>query len=377
MTLLRKLFSYLQRELILQILTAILLLFIIWFRFIYKRLPRDIPFNLSFFGLLILIIICIFYVYNIYILFKSPLPKTWTTLLYPMTQKLVKPLLQLNQSILSKTQIRQILKILLKLLYKFFKIQILNKNTLYIHAFLTIIPQLIFVIFLVADCFFFKKLFLIYASIIIITYPLLMQYLIHVSEIIRKYDTEFLDEYFIIEITSEDVVYKESDFTIEGFLKTGKPTYFMNPSEIIYDSFNDTNEYKYLKTLKFIDYQTIAIYCNDLLYEYKILSQDERKDVILLKKQKVPTFLNKKTCNELLQFHINIHLLKKNFIFDKIHSKKSYVKIEILIKIIGLICWSYILVVSIHTLHFTDLELTILKNLQENMEPFSGLLMDE
>ena len=72
-------------------------------------------------------------------------------------------------------------------------------------------PQIIFTICLILDCLYFKQLYLIYSCVIIITYPLLFKYLIYISEIIRIHDIKLLDEYFIIEITSEDIKYEKSD----------------------------------------------------------------------------------------------------------------------------------------------------------------------
>ena len=113
------------------------------------------------------------------------------------------------------------------------------------------------------------------------------------------------------------------------------------------------------------------------MYEYKILSHNERKYIFILEEIKIPKHITKDLCKELLQFHINIYLLKENIINAKDYYKNYFVKIEILIKILILICWLYILIVSLHTLHFTDLELAILEKFKENWEPFSGLLMDK
>ena len=187
-------------------------------------------------------------------------------------------------------------------------------------------PQIIFTICLILDCLYFKQLYLIYSCVIIITYPLLFKYLIYISEIIRIHDIKLLDEHFIIEITSEDIKYEKSDYDEEDFLKPGKPTYFIDPSDIEYDSLDDKN--KYLKTLKFIENQEAAIYCNDLLYEYKILSHNERKDIFILEEIKIPKPITKDLCKELLQFHINIYLLKENIINAKDYYKNYFVKIE-------------------------------------------------
>ena len=242
MKFLNKLFVYIKENILLQFIGFLLVLSFIWFRFIYKRLPKDIPFNLSLVSLLGLITICIIYIIIIYKLFKPTLSSDWKSILYSIAKWLIKPLLQINQLLLSKEKIRQVIKIILNLLYKLFKIVYFksdNKLYHYIHAFLTIIPQIIFTICLIIDCFYFKQLYLMYACVFIITYPLIVQYLIYISEIIRIYDVEILDKYFIVEITSEDIIYPEDAWDKEGFLKPGYPTYFCDPSDLEYDSFFD------------------------------------------------------------------------------------------------------------------------------------------
>ena len=129
--------------------------------------------------------------------------------------------------------------------------------------------------------------------------------------------------------------------------------------------------------LNFIEYQQSALTCGNVLYEYNILYQDERKDVILLGKIPRLQQFSKNTCKDLLEFYINISFLKDNLTWGQTSYLKYYLNLDLIITFITLFCWLYILVVSIYTLHFTDLELTILKNFQDNMEPFSGLLMDE
>jgi len=283
----------------------------------------------------------------------------------------------MNQFLLSKEKIRQILKLLLIFLYKTFKMYIAKHNQIYIHTFLTIMPQIMVTICLIIDCFYFKQLYLIYACVFIITYPLIVQYLIYASEIIKVYDTQLLDRYFIIEITSSDVVYPKNAYDKDGFLKPGNPTYLFDPSELKYDSFDnyfgvgDTKEYKYLKTLNFIEYQTGALICDSLLYEYNILFQEERKDVIFLEKFLQPADLNKDFCNKLLQIYINISLLKDNIVSARTFFATYYLKLHIVIAIITLICWLYILIISLHTYHFSDMELIFMQKFKNYIEPFS------
>jgi hypothetical protein len=327
-----------NEKMLIEFIGFIFLLSFIWVIFIYKRLPRDIPFNLSLISLIGLSLICILCAYYIYRIYKPSISNEWINVLRPLAQLLLKPILQFNHFLLSKEITRNVMKILLILLYKNFKIHLIHNNKLYIHAFLTIIPQIIIVICLIIDCFYFKKLYLIYTCVLIITYPLIVRYLMYIYETIRLYDTELLDKYFIIEITSEDIIYKENDYDEEGFLKSGLPTHYTDPSHLQYDSFETYDKnYEYFKTLKFIDHQESALICNDLLYEYKILFQNERKDVFFLEEVKMPTNINKNTCDDLLQFHINISFLSFKIKHANEYFRNYYInlhKVVILLKLL-------------------------------------------
>jgi len=335
-----------ERTLLIELLGFIILLSFIWIRFIYKRLPRHIPFDLTLLGFLILIMICIFYIYKIYTLIKPSKSSKTINFLYPMLKILLAPLIQLNEFLLSPKIIRNIIKLMLLLIYKLFKIHMIMDNEKYIRAFLFVIPQLIFTTCLILDCFYFKKLYLIYDVIVIITFPLLVQYLLYASEAIKVYDTILLDKYFIIEIISEDIRYTENDWDENGFLKPDRPFYFLKPSLLRYNSLSDYKEYKYLKTISFIDYQVSCLVCDNLLYEYKILFQNERKDVIYFKTIAIPNNLTKSKCNKLLQTHINISFTKDKIISSTERFATSFLNVSLGINIFALICWSYILFVS-------------------------------
>ena len=113
-----------------------------------------------------------------------------------------------------------------------------------------------------------------------------------------------------------------------------------------------------------------------MLYEYKILFQYERKDIIFLEKFLLPVNLNKNVCDDLLQFYINIAVLKDSINWAKKYFSNYFLNLHILINIITLICWIYILIVSLHTFHFTEFDVRYLKNFQDIYEPFSNLILN-
>lgn len=309
---------FVQKEIALQVFGFIILCIFIWIRFIKERLPRDIPFDLSFFSFFILLIICISHIYIIYRILKHVSSNNLTAYLMPLFKILFSPLIKTNEFILSKKFLRQLLKMLLILLFKLFKHNILINNSDFIYAYIYIIPRIIFTFCFVIDIFYLKQLHLIYGCILMITLPLLIQYLLHISETIKAFDVELFDKYFIIEITSEDIEYSKHDYDNDGMFKGDVPSYYEDPSLIKYYCFYENydnvlpylnlKQYKYLKVTNFIEYQACAIYFHHLLYEYKILYHNEREDTKVIVPE--PLILNKKDCENFLQFYITIYVLK-------------------------------------------------------------------
>ena len=130
--LINKVNNFLRSKILLIFLGIIILGYYIWFRFIRERLPRDIPFDLSFISLFVLIIICVSYIYKIYKIIK-PSKSNILTSISPLLNVIVKPLLLVNELILSRSSIREILKLILITILRFFKIYMINLNSIYIY----------------------------------------------------------------------------------------------------------------------------------------------------------------------------------------------------------------------------------------------------
>jgi hypothetical protein len=146
-----------------------------WFRFIKERLPRDIPFDLSLLGFLLIIEICCIYIFLIYSLIKKDKPKNpWTTKLIAM---IYKPLIELDTSIKHLPIIEQYHKRFI--IFLVYKLNYLIKETSLFYMIFAIFPRFILISVLLYDIFYFHKLHYIYNALLIGTLLLLNRYIIY------------------------------------------------------------------------------------------------------------------------------------------------------------------------------------------------------
>lgn len=140
------------------IFLVILLLFFIWFRFIRKRLPADIPFTLTLFSTILLIfIICVFFVRLLYVLkILIPTPTNFFVKIISIFKQYI------YQQLMSNLIIEQYFKLYFPKIEAF-----MSNNYAFIFLF-DIIIQLIMSLTLFMDVFIYKKLYYIYFVIFLV-----------------------------------------------------------------------------------------------------------------------------------------------------------------------------------------------------------------
>lgn len=327
----------------------------IWFRFIRERLPRDIPFNLSLFNSVILLIVCCVY---IYIILRYIKPKTSNSILaikfYQSLSRLSIIFYSLDKTIKKNITINNKLEALLLLLITKLDALTIYDKKINKYIFYNLLSKIILVCLFLTDVFFLNKLNLTYKFIIITIIPLLINYFIYSIKDLQQQYLQILENY-LIEITSED---EDLD-----------SHYFMDPSMITYDNIVDNAndvKYKYLTIEHYIKLQATAIICNDTPYHYHCLHKSERKDLRSLSKKHNIIKIN---TTHYLNILIYVSIILESF--EDVQKKPIIIKINIIILTLYLICWLYILICSLHTFHITDLEILFFQCFQDNIEPFS------
>jgi len=331
-------------KILLLILGFVLLSSFIWLRFIRERLPRDIPFELSLLGFIFLLYACSIYIYIIISLLFDYNVKS--KILSILILYIFKPLITLDEAIKTNAIIKPYYE---RLLVYIAGIKDTN-YTLYriIYHLFDTTPRVILVSALLLDTFYFHCLFLLYKVIIVSLLFLIGRYI--------KYSLTYAKEQYILELESmvEYIVsnYEDPDAEYPGLYLSNVP-----PRE-------------------FIDIQTDAIVYDSKEYSYNpyLLRQYVHNIYIL---HNLP-HTKQLTSKELDLLDVDFYRIMKIVIPISVHLEEYRVQVEystykkrkIIIFTLYLICWSYILIVSIHTLSIDTF--SFLWDIKDNTDPFSG-----
>jgi hypothetical protein len=347
-------------NIILSIVGLILFTAFIWFRFIRERLPKDIPFNLSIEGLLILLWICMLYLYIVYTL--STEKKLSNAFLSALISNIFKPLEALDHSIKNHPLINPY--------YKRFIIYLANKldpilkdSQVYYYTF-AIFPRLVLVTALCIDVFCFHKLFYIYKVLLIGILLILNRYII--------YSLTYAKEHFINDL--EPLLNK---FFIPYDHEICTKVYYNGDEELAEDEYDeDTN--------MGLDLRFYILYASESLYYHKhkfpcsVIPKTEYKERYC-KKHNVP--LSNKSLPEAITLMIfkeidqkveNILKISVLILYYELYNEYTpeIKRMKILIFSNYLLCWLFILVVSIPTF---SVDFSILPLFIDNIEPFSDV----
>ena len=308
------------------ILGLVMFIAFIWFRFIRERLPKDIPFHLTEYGCLILIYVCCLYLFIIIMLIVTFQIKN--SKLNIIVEMIYKPLKVLDESFKENAFITHYHQ---KFIEAFSKRSI---NYSKIYYLCNIIPRLPLLITLSVDTFYFHHLENIYKIILLGLVIFLYKYFI--------YSLKYAKEYFTLKLE-----------LITDKIMTN---YKKNPND--YGS-------SFLDVRDFIDIQTDSIFYKD--HRYKINPIPTTSYLALFQGKNVNIKQMQAEHYRLLDIivPISVHLeefdLRHNF-----NSKIKYIKIGIFSTY--LICWSYILIISLPLL--PDNAFQWLWIIQDTQEPF-------
>ena len=328
---------------ILILLGFILTISFIWFRFMKERLPREIPFDLSLIGFVLLVFACFTYTYMIITILFNYNPTSNS--LSSIVQYIYKPLTTLDEAIKTNS--------IIKPYYEKFLVYIVTHtngiNYFKVYLVFDIIPRIILVSALLIDTFYYHCLFLLYKVIIVSLLLFLGRYL--------KYSFTYAKEQYTFQLESmvNNVItnYENPDTdTYELFLSTPSPRRFIEIqlNAIVYDS----KEYTY-SPLASIEYRD-NYYKKHNLSESYILTTKER-DLMYVDFYKIMKIV--------IPLSVHLEEYSVQVEYPKYRKRKS------IIFTLYLVCWLFILIVSIPSLSLNTFNPIF--DIVDTFEPFSGL----
>jgi len=335
-------------------------------RFILPRLPKDIPFDLSLTRLIILLSICTVFTWVLIKIFYPKEPSEATRLLLRKIQTIFKPVYILDISLLNNETFKRFIILTSPILSY---LCLTTYSSLILHMLTSILPRFILLCLLFVDVFYYGCIQSFYSYAFLGLIPLIIRYYIYALRILQEEYTVYLDKlYFVIYPYHVD---KGKDVDVRRY---------------IHDvTFDTVYEHEVVCDMSFDLVRKHNKENPDMqINAYRSLTQEERK---LLSKEfyrltpaliSMSKFLYKHT--SLLDWYgnpepaifkdpINGPYLRK---FLK-RPYMLYIRWASVILIGGYImCWGYILLVSLPTFHLLNFEMILLENFQDIMDPFTN-----
>jgi hypothetical protein len=309
-------------------------IFIIWFRYIRERLPRDIPFNLSLIGFIIIICICIGYIYAIYKYIKPE--SNGINTIVKVKKYLFKPIELLitffRHNEFTKENYEKLLLLFLQKAKKM--------NYLKAHILINILPRVILLSLFIIDIFYFQSINYFYKILIIGIIIIIGKIIIHIYVYVKDTSIEFVEER--IEIYCHDVE-KYEDRGVFARLTV---------KELV-----EEQTMRVLKGLQKINY--IPSFSVDFV-------EKENEQLKTLPPPHLQIDIEALETNARHTLNLVISINKVLYQYELEVAKFKY--INILINLLYVICWVYILIVS-----FPTMDLTFLEEINKGInEPFSS-----
>jgi hypothetical protein len=322
---------------IIKLLTRVVILIIgiviltafIWYRFVRERLPKNIPFNLTEYGCLILIYICCIYLFVVVTL-MIPF-KVQKNHLIAFMDLIYKPLKVLDESTKSNPLINKYFNKLLSLIAD----KITEKHILKIYYIFNIVPRFIVVTMLCLDIFWFHHIKYLYKIILIGIVPFIYKYMI--------YSFKYAKEQYIL--------------GLEPMVNKIMTDYNEDPKD---------DDWNFMPMREFIEIQTSSIFIYNRKYSCSIMRYPSYVSKVVEEKLDYDQICTEHAKTLDLIILISVHI--ETFIFY--HESDDIIKyLKIGVFSTYLICWSYVLVKSLPMLPVNAFQwLWIIQDIED---PFS------
>jgi hypothetical protein len=376
--------NYKFRFYLLTLLGFIMVSIMLWGQYLRPRLPRDIPFQLTLFRLILLLFTCFIFCLVLKHLIV-PKPSKFIMYIYPHLapyhQLIFQPLYALDYII--RDTLFNVTKSVIRLLpYITFDNP---RSTFLLYFFLNFIPRIFLLILFILDIFYFKKLELMYLFIWLGFIPLFIRYV--------KY---------ILEQTKEDyILYLEplyEGYPIPKNEEQKKEWADMYPN-------GGTNYRSYTRSITDLKCALLCIYNDynyggipnlDILVKYypdKKLYFDGDYDEIWRDIEKVGDIkreVGKRDFYDLMPLILilDVFLFNYNYVIETGNGLTAYeikynIKRRFLLKYwnigiysVYLISWVYILVISLPAFTLSNMDIIYLESFQDNLDPITNIIID-
>lgn len=322
---------------------------IIWSRFIRKRIIRNIPDSLfTEYRFWILLYICFIYSFTIKNLIKPSETTPYHEIIIFFTNIIYKPLITLDHLIKYNTFIKPYYYRIMFTLSIFIKKKPFNLIKILVF-FSQLFPRIILISFLIIDTFYFNKLEIFYKIILIGIIPFIYRYF--------KYSIKDLFEHLIVKLENKysrvKVYEKGYEFDKNRKNNTNAALHCEERTIREYIEIKFDNYFDYLNDDVNYEYEAFPFIKNEIHEKYKNL-YNRRINITELDKE---TELYYELMPKIITLKLNLYR------FETIDEQKLIIRSKIIIFGGYLICWAYILIISYY---YYPVELIMGKYLLKN-----------
>jgi hypothetical protein len=368
----------LNHRLYLFFLNFIGLTLIIWFvfaRFILHRLPKNIPFDLHLIRFIILLSICLLFAWVIKKILFPREPSELSQIFLNYIYKIYKPLYVLDETLRSNNAFKRFILLTSKILPYFIPpyekfIVLISKLSpffkafdvdLFLYLMIFFAPRVFLLILLIVDVFYYNCISLFYSYAYIGLIPLLAKYYIYAIRSLNEEYLEYLDGLYYVEekqIREFEWQPDKKGMGIREFVEL--KSYCYSGSETFDEILDMTRCECGFQLAIFIKYNKKSGL--DITEEELIAWKKDFYDLI-------PPVVD---IARFLDSH-DRNLERYADKLSKYRGKRLYIIwVSIAVYSGYLICWAYILIVSLSTFHLLNFEMVLLENFQDVMDPFTN-----
>jgi hypothetical protein len=346
----------------------------VWSQYLRPLLPRDIPFHLTLFSLLLLLFICLVFVLVLKHLI-APKPAKFIIYIYPYHQLIFQPLSALDLVVRESLLIKRIIKLFAQHLSS---ITFMYSYQIFLlYFFLNFIPRILLLILFILDILYFKKLELMYLFIWLGFIPLFIRYIKYILE-------QTLEDYILyLEPLYEGYVIPQNKEQKEEWndlhpcdWEERKYSYYAKP----------IRTFIFYKTTTYEEYNYAPVPTWDVVQKYYTTNEIHEK--CLGDRNQMPKDMKdvvERDFYELMPLVLNLELFMTNYNYIikegnsvtdyeiKYNIKRRYPLKDWNIGIysVYLVCWVYILVISLPTFTLSNIDVIYLESFQDNLNPFA------
>ena len=333
--------------LILNFIGVILTICYVLARFILHLLPKNIPFDLYLIRFIALLYICLLFTWLIKKILYPKLPSESSQIFLNYIYKLYRPIYILDETLRSNKAFKSFILLISKILPYITP----TFGGLFVHLIVIFVPRLFLLILLIVDVFYYNCIELFYTYAYVGLIPLVVKYYIYVIKSLKEEYIEYLDELYCVDAYEETM-------SIRKFIEDKAYCY------IRIEAFNETMD----MTRCICGFQLALYDKHNKKYVWDVTEEE--------------SIAWKKDFYYMISIVVDIDrfLDSHDFIVDRYTNKMSkhrgkrlyIIWVSVVVYSGYLICWVYVLLVSLPTFHLLNFEMVFLESFQDIMSPFTN-----